>query len=30
MYGISAAGLAMMIGMHLAWVPLEKVSENQA
>ncbi len=24
MYGLSAVGLAMMIGMHLAWVPLEK------
>lgn len=24
MYGLSAVGFAMMIGMHLAWVPLEK------
>lgn len=24
MYALSAVGFAMMIGMHLAWVPLEK------
>lgn len=30
MYGISAVGFAMMIGMHLAWVPLEKAGESQA
>jgi len=24
MYGVSAVGLVVMIGMHLAWVPLEK------
>ena len=24
MYGLSAVGFVMMIGMHLAWVPLEK------
>lgn len=30
MYGLSAVGFAMMIGMHLAWVPLEKVDGDQA
>ena len=24
MYAVSAVGLVMMVGMHLAWVPLEK------
>ena len=24
MYGVSAMGLALMIGMHLAWAPLDK------